>query len=65
MLSYALYNNESMAFHTRVKGENLQVTVLTPLKLMRANICADVSWSAWYFPIGKSQESLLNLKCYS
>lgn len=43
MLSYALCYNECMAFHTSVKGENLQVTVLTTLKLMRASICADVS----------------------
>lgn len=43
MLYYALCNNECMAFRNRVKGENLQVTILTTLKLMRASIHADES----------------------
>lgn len=51
---YALYKHEYRAFYTRVKGENLQVMILTALKLMRARIHADVSQSAWYFPIAKS-----------
>lgn len=61
MLSSALCNRECVVFHTRVKGGNLQVTVLTALKLMKVSTHADLSWSARYFPIGKSQESSLNL----
>ena len=36
MLFYVLFNREYMAFHTRMKGEILKVTILTALKLMRA-----------------------------
>lgn len=55
MISCALCNHEYVAFYMKVKGENLQVTVLTAMKLMKANIHADVSWSAWYFTIEKCQ----------
>lgn len=64
MLSHLICNHEQSVCFARVKGENLQAMTLTVLKLMRARLRADVSWSAQSFPVGISQESLLNLKCY-